>query len=281
MDFKNVITLLSERVLEWYELIIKYIPNIVIAFFVLLLFFYIAKSIKHASRKVLPKIFDSRSVIELLENVSFILINVFGLFAALEILGLEKTVTSILAGAGVIGIALGFAFQEIASNFVSGVFISLKEPYKVGDIIEVDNFVGEVTNIELRTTHVTTFQGLEIYIPNKDMFTKPVTNYTSTPRRRIDLEVGVSYEDDLELVEDVTKSAVKLIPNIIDSVEPEVFFHQFGDSSINLTVRVWIKYHNEKAFLESRHRAVILIKQSYDKHGITIPFPIRTIVQKS
>ncbi len=279
MNFESAITLLKQRIIEWYEISIKYIPNIVIAALILVMFFYFAKSVKHAAKRVLPKIFESRSVIDLLETFSFVLINVFGLFAALEVLGLEKTVTSILAGAGVIGIALGFAFQEIASNFVSGVFISIKEPYKIGDIVEIDDFVGEVTGIELRTTHVTTFQGLEIHIPNKDMFTKPVTNYTSTPKRRIDLQVGVSYEDDLELVEEVTKNAIKGIPNLIENMDPEVFFHEFGDSSINLTVRVWIKYFNEKAYLESRHHAVILIKQSFDKHGITIPFPIRTIVK--
>ena len=97
--------------------------------------------------------------------------------------------------------ALGFAFQDIAANFVSGILIAFRQPYRIGDIVEVEGYQGEVKSIDLRTTSLVTFQGIEIYIPNKEMFTKPLENYTTTPRRRLDIEVGVSYGDDLRKVE--------------------------------------------------------------------------------
>tara|TARA_Y100000296_G_C5157984_1_gene250203 strand:+ start:75 stop:785 length:711 start_codon:yes stop_codon:yes gene_type:complete len=228
--------------------------------------------------KVLPKISKNEAVTSLLDTIIYFIIILIGFFVSLEILHLDKTVTSLLAGAGVLGLALGFAFQEIASNFVSGIFIAFREPYKLGDIVQLDQHFGKITNINLRTTSITTFQGLEIIIPNKHMFTKPFTNFTTTPKRRIDIEVGVSYEDDLEKVEKVTKEALLNINEIIKDEEPEVFFKEFADSSINLVARIWIHYPENQAFLRARHKAIINIKKHYDKNGISIPFPIRTIV---
>ncbi len=277
IDFNRIFKLLTGKLSVWYEASIKSIPNFIVAIIVLITFYFIAKAMKDLVKRVLPKISYKRSVNEILGTTTFILVVILGIFTALEIMGLEKTVTSILAGAGVLGLALGFAFQEIAANFVSGVLIAFREPYQIGDIIEIDSYIGEVTNIELRTTGITTFQGLEVFIPNKDMFTKPFINYTSTPRRRVDISVGVTYDADLEHVTKVTKSALEEIPSRIKNVDVEVFFSDFGDSSINLTARVWIHYLNGGTYFQARHDAIIGIKKAFDNNGITIPFPIRTL----
>ena len=173
--------------------------------------------------------------------------------------------------------ALGFAFQEIASNFIAGIFISIREPYKIGDFVEVDGVLGEVTTIELRTTHLTTYQGLEVLIPNKDMFTKTIINYTSTPKRRIDVAVGISYAEDLKKVEEVCKEALKSIHGRIPQQDINIFFHEFGDSSINFSAQVWVRYASGADFFKAQHQAIMAIKSAFDKHDITIPFPIRTL----
>ncbi|MEZ4846375.1 MAG: mechanosensitive ion channel [Bdellovibrionota bacterium] len=94
------------------------------------------------------------------------------------------------------GLALGFAFQEIASNFVSGVIISFRKPYQIGDIIKIQSYEGSVKAIDLRYTTMTTFKGLEVIIPNKNMMTEILTNYTTTPDRRVELSIGVAYDSD-------------------------------------------------------------------------------------
>ncbi len=225
----------------------------------------------------MPRVSNSKALNDLANTLSYLLVFIFGLFISLEILNLEKTVTSLLAGAGVLGLALGFAFQEIASNFVSGIFIALSKPYQVGDIVEVESYFGEVTRISLRTTSIMTFQGLEVLIPNKDMFTKAFINLTTTPTRRMDLAVGVSYGDDLDLVEEITKEALREVKEKVADKEVEVFFDEFGSSSINLKARVWVNYTANSAFVESKHQAIKAIKKAYDKNNITIPFPIRTL----
>jgi small conductance mechanosensitive channel len=277
IQIQGITDLLTNKLIGWYESGIKIIPNLIIAIIVFIVFLIISRIIKNIASKLLPKITKNIAVIDLLKSIFTFSVNLLGLFIALEIMNLEKTVTSILAGAGVLGLALGFAFQEIASNFVSGILIAFREPYKLGDIVEVDNYFGEVTKINLRTTSIMTFQGLETLIPNKYMFTKPFINFTTTPRRRLDISIGVSYSDDLEKVEDVTKKALMDIEQRIQNEEIEIFFEEFGSSSINLQARVWIHYPGNQDYLKAQHTAIIAIKKAYDKNDITIPFPIRTL----
>ena len=137
--------------------------------------------------------------------------------------------------------------------------------------------MGEITNIEFRTTSITTFQGLEVLIPNKTMFTDSLTNYTTTPYRRIDINVGVSYGDDLDKVLEVTKKAIEPIECRLAHRDAEVFFSEFGDSSINLTAMFWITFPGNNNFLKARNQAIINIKKAYDENDIMIPFPIRTL----
>jgi small conductance mechanosensitive channel len=277
LNFDKIIPLLTEKIVSWYEIAVKSIPNIIAAIVVFIIFLILAKVTRKASTRLLPRVTKNKAVIDLLRTINYVLVLTLGVFVSLEILNLDKTVTSILAGAGVLGLALGFAFQEIASNFVSGIFIAFKEPYKIGDIVKVDDFFGEITRITLRTTSITTFQGLEVLIPNKYMFTKPFTNLTTTPTRRVDIQVGVSYGDDLEKVEKVTLEALDDIENRVKDKEAEIYFESFGSSSVDLTARFWVYYPENGAYLKARHRAIINIKKAYDANDIVIPFPIRTL----
>ena len=278
LDLTSATKLLSNKISDWYELLIKSIPNVIVALLVLITFFIIATIINKLSDKIFKKVFSGNIAISnLMSSVLHIIVLLIGVFISLEILNLEKTVTSILAGAGVIGLALGFAFQEIASNFVSGIFIAFRKPYRLGDIVEINDYFGEVTKINLRTTSITTFKGLEAIIPNKTMFTEAFTNYTTTAKRRIFLDVGVSYGDDLDKVKKVTKEAIEKLDGLMDNSEVEIYFKEFGSSSINLVARFWINYNKNTDFWQQRSEAIMSIKKAYDANDIMIPFPIRTL----
>ncbi len=276
MDAKSPVSLLTDKVITWYEVIVKSIPNILVGVVVLFVFLFVAKMVKKLSYKPFMKLTKNQVISNLLSSMLSVSIFIIGFFISLEILNLEKTVASILAGAGVIGLALGFAFQEIAANFVSGVLIAFRKPYSIGDTIKIEDFFGQVTEINLRVTKIIDIEGLDVIIPNKDMFTKPFINYTTIPKRKMILNVGVSYSDDLDKVEDVTREALKSTKNIIGS-DVEVYFEEFGDSSINLNARFWIDYPNNASYLQAKHDAIKKLKKAYDNNGISIPFPIRTL----
>ena len=215
------------------------------------------------------------TIIRLFRQGAFIAIWIITFMVILKKFGVD--IAPIIAGAGIIGLALGFAFQDIASNFIAGVAITLQPRFNVGDLVEIDEIYGTVAQIDLRTTTIRTLNGQTVYVPNKDIFMNQVTDYTRKGIRRIELNVGVSYSDDLQQVKDLTLQAVYKVDTIEKEQPIDLYFEEFGDSSINLVVRYWVTFHTENDYLEARSQGIMLIKQTYDKHGITIPFPITTL----
>jgi small conductance mechanosensitive channel len=277
IDFTRMSELVFAKVDGWVESAVQMLPNMIIAIIFIIGFVILAKVAGNTADKILGRISDNEPAQRFLVNFVHFIIVVLGIFVALEILNLDKAVTSLLTGAGLIGLAIGFAFQEIASNFIAGILIAFRKPFAPGDIVEVKEYRGVIDRINLRTTIITTFQGLEVIIPNKDMFTHPVVNFTSTPRRRIDLDVGISYGENLRHVEKVVREAVEDINGRIKERPVEFFYKEFGDSSINFELRIWVRYPDQQYYFQARHDAVILIKEAFNREGITIPFPIRTL----
>lgn len=277
MDLDKITNLITDKLATWAEALIKLLPNIVMAAVVMVIGFYIAKFIRRITTKLISKVSNNITLNNLFSSVVYFSFIGIVLFTVLTILNLDKAVTSILAGAGILGLALAFAFQDIAANFMSGIFISFRKPLKVGDIVQIKEYMGKVKEINLRDTVIETFQGKTVIIPNKEVFQNPIENYTILQKRRFDLEVGVSYGDDLEKVREITLNAVSGIAELSSEDEVSVFFMEFGDSSINLSVRMWIDTPEQAVYNKVRSEAILRIKKAYDANDIMIPFPIRTL----
>ncbi len=270
--------LVSGKLMQWYEGLLTNLPNLLLAGLIIFVFVFVSKGVRRAGHRVMQRsLRNNMALSSLFSTLLQFGVILLGVFVALGVLNLDKTVTSLLAGAGVLGIALGFAFQDIAANLISGVVIAIKEPFKIGNIIEVDGIFGEVKNIDLRTTLIETFQGIEIFVPNKFMFEKPLHNFSGVPKRRLDIEVGVSYGDDLEKVEKVLYECLEELEGRVEEKPLEIFYKEFGSSSINCDVRIWVHYPKNLNYLKVRHAAVKAIKKAFDANDITIPFPIRTL----
>lgn len=277
MNLNKISELITEKLTTWAEAIIKLLPNIILAAVVLVIGFYLAKFIRKISHKLIHKISNNITLNNLFSSIIYFSFLGVVMFTVLSILQLDKAVTSILAGAGILGLALAFAFQDIASNFMSGIFISFRKPLKVGDIVEIKDYMGKIKEINLRDTVMETFQGQTVIIPNKEVFQNPIENYTILQKRRFDLSVGVSYGDDLEKVKKITYDAVKDIEELSKEDELHVFFVEFGDSSVNLSVRMWINTPEQSVYNKVGSEAIMKIKKAYDTNDIVIPFPIRTL----
>lgn len=269
--------LITDKLNEWVESAVLLFPNLLVAIVVLVAFYFIAKLSKFLTKKLLVRFSDKPELNYLVTTVVFLVVLTAGLLISLNILKLEKTVTSLLAGAGVIGLALGFAFQDISSNFISGIFIIFRKPFKEGDIIETKGHFGKVTKIDFRITTIETFQGLHVMIPNKEVQNNPLTNYTKTKKRRVDLEVGISYGDQLKEARELLLSVLNKMPFKLNGTDAGVFFMEFGGSSVNMRLQLWIEYPDEPGFLTARSEMIIAVKQALDENNFTIPFPIRTL----
>jgi small conductance mechanosensitive channel len=178
---------------------------------------------------------------------------------------------------GVVGLALGFAFQDIAANFMSGLLMTLNRPFEVGDLVEVAGKQCRIKRVELRATAVETTDGLSILIPNKEIFQNPIANYNRTQKRRMHLRMGASYGSDMEKVRRVVIEAVQNVPYRDPDRKVELFFEAFGDSSIDFELRIWLVVATQVGLLEARSEAMIAIKRAFDAENIAIPFPIRTL----
>lgn len=273
----DYLDILLEKLTEWGTQVISMLPNIGLAILVLLIFVFLGRISRRIIRKVLTRAYNNDELTNIIARIAYIAVLLGGAMAALSILHLDKTVTSLLAGAGIIGLALSFAFQDLAANFVSGFFMALRKPFEIGDVIEVEGYTGTVLTITLRSTEIMTFDGNEVIIPNRKLFENPLTNYYRTKTRRVDLDIGVSYAENLQEVEAITKTAIEGIPSLVEDREVLVIFQEFGDSSINLQVQYWVPYDNYSQYLVGISEGIKAVKKAYDKHNILIPFPIRTM----
>ena len=277
MDIANITELLTTKLMDWAEALVKLLPNIIVSAVVLVIGFYVAKFVRRIAKKLISKVSPNHTLNNLFSSIVYAVMIGIVLFTVLSILNLDKAVTSILAGAGILGLGLAFAFQDIAANFISGIFISFRKPIRIGDIVQIKDYMGKVKGINLRDTEIETFQGKIVIIPNKDVFQNPIENYTLINKRRFDLTVGVSYGDDLDKVQQITLNAVKDIEMLSKTDEVSVFFTEFGDSSINLSIRMWINTTEQSTYNLVGSEAIKRIKKAYDANDIMIPFPIRTL----
>lgn len=277
MELKNASELILEKLENWAHTLIRMLPNFALAVVIIVVSFMIARFVRKLVNGLMHKATSHETLRHLIANIAFVAILLFGTFMALGLLGLDKTVTSLLAGAGIIGLALGFAFQDIAANFMSGIIMAVRRPFREGDIIETKDKMGIVTNITLRSTIIRSFQGQYHIIPNKDVFQNIITNYNTYGKRRIDLPVGISYGDDLEKVKRIVVDTVKNVSKVSQDDPIQFFYTEFGDSSINFEIRFWISYHIQPDFLQVRSDAIMAIKKAFDENDIMIPFPIRTL----
>ncbi len=261
----------------WLDSFISLIPNMAVTLLLLIIFLVLARLGSKLFKKLFSKTSNNKALEQLFSTVIYAAILGIGLFIMLGVLGLNRALTAILAGIGVIGLALGFAFQDIAANFLSGIILAFRRPFKRGDIIEVKDIMGKVTRTDLRVTIIETFQGQEVDVPNKDFLQHAFYNFSVLEKRRIDLAVGVSYGEDLEKVEEVVLSAIRNMEGVIDHDKIVFDYAEFDSSSINFNIRFWIEYPGEPSYFSMKSKAIKAIKSTFDEHGISIPFPIRTL----
>ncbi len=269
--------LITDKLTLWLKELIKLLPNILLAAVVLVIGFFVAKYVEKLISKTMNKFSHNKTLNNLFTSIVYIFFIGIVIFIALSILDLGKIITTILGGAGLLGLAFAFAFQDIAANFMSGVFISFRKPIVVGNIVKIKDFMGKIESINLRDTVIRTFQGQMVIIPNKDVFQNPIENYSMLGKRRFDLSVGVSYGEDLERVMKITLDALKEMSGLDKNEKTTMFFNGFGDSSINYTVRLWVKSLEQPDYLKVGSDAIINIKKAYDASDIMIPYPIRTL----
>ena len=252
-------------------------PLFVVAFVVVVVFFFLARVAAAFARVVFTRKKDSKLLRHLIGTVIGVLVFLIGVYIALRVSGLTRLATTLLGGTGLIGLAIGFAFRDIAENFLSSVLLSLQHPFIVGDLIEVDGTTGFVRRVTIRATILATFEGNQVQIPNSTIYKAKITNYTATPLCRMDFQIGIGYADSAQEAQKIVMDILTSHPAVIVEPEPMVLVDSLGCSAVYLKCLFWF---NQKTHSGVRVKSAVIrqSKQALMNAGITIPDEAREIL---
>ena len=276
MNISEAIHLIHLKILLWLKEAVSHVPNLLIAILVVILFGAASGYIKKAVVRLMSRVTGNTSLVNLTSSFLRLFVIAIGIFVALNILGLNQAVTSLLAGAGIIGLALGFAFQDLTANFLSGAFIAIQQPIRVGDVVETNGYFGMVKAINIRSTIIDNFGGQEIKIPSRDIFQKPIVNFSKSNERRMQLNCGVSYDDDLQKAQEVAMAAIQSLPFLQPGKPVEFHYQNFSDRSVTFLMWFWID-QAKAGPPQAMSDAIKALKKAFGENGIIIPFPIQTL----
>ncbi len=262
---------------SWLDSLILNLPNFLLAAVVFTIFVFISKYAAKLVDRILKGKGSQDSIRQITSKVVKVIVILLGFFIALGLLNLDKVLTSVLAGAGVVGLAIGLALQGTLNNTFSGVILSFLPELQIGDWVVTNGYAGEVVEINLRNIVIKESDNNYVMIPNSKIIEEPFKNYTRTSRSRVMINCGVGYSSNLEKVQEITTETLDALFPQRGNEEVEFMYEEFGDSSINFVVRFWTDVTRNRDVLMAKNKAIIAIKKAFDKNGINIPFPIRTI----
>jgi small-conductance mechanosensitive channel len=247
------------------------ITRVVLALVILVVGFIVARLAAAGMARFLKSRATPQGVMVVRRAVFYALLFIV-IASTLRQLGFQLGV--LLGAAGILTVAIGFASQTSVSNLISGLFVIAERAFVVGDVIRVDDITGEVLSIDLLSVKVRTFDNTLVRVPNENIIKTKVTNLTHFPIRRIDLQIGVAYKEDLRKVRDLLFRVAEVNPVCLEEPAPLFIFKKYGDSALEFQFSIWTRKENYLALLNSAH---IEIKEAFDANGIEIPFPHRSI----
>jgi small-conductance mechanosensitive channel len=265
MDFTNFS---SEALLNS---IVDFLPNLGLALLILLVARLISRWGTRLVRRSLEKRERDPELIVLLEFLIQWGIQVIGIIWAIEQIAPGRFGT-LLAGLGVAGVAIGFALQDVAKNFLAGILLLLTSPFDIGDTIEVSGYTGKVLVINFRSTEMRAVDGRFVIIPNADVFINPIINYSRAPVRRVSLPLGVTIDTDLDRAMQTAFDAVAGIKGYIPEPAPQLLLESFQDSVIQSTLFFWIDSKNFD-YSEVQTAGAQAVNEAFKAAGLGMPYP--------
>lgn len=249
-------------------------PKLVVAIVVFLVSLVLARLAARAVVRVAAPRKVDEEIKRLLGRLTTVAIIVIGTVVALD--QVDFDVTGFIAGLGLVGFTLGFAFQDIAKNFMAGILLLIQQPFDIGDAIEVSDYAGTVTDIDIRATTMKAWDGQQVILPNAEVYTSPITNYSKYPARRIILALGLGYEEDITRAQEVFLKVISHIEDVLHDPAPGVYCRSLGSSAVEVEAYFWVD-QTRSNLLEVTSRAVQSLKEEAAREGINLPYPIQTV----
>lgn len=258
---------------------ISYLPAVAIAITIVFLTWVADKVLDRIIASAMGRARMRRGLVEVVQKLTSVLLWIVGLLVATTVIFPSMTPGRLVTAVGLGSIAIGFAFKDIFENFIAGILILFREPFRLSDYIECSDIEGQVEQITIRDTHIRQVDGQRVVIPNAVLFKEPVTVRTDRDLRRTTIICGVAYGEDVDKAREVIRNAVEPLDSVRNGPGIEIFAQEFASSSINFEVTWWTG-SRPIDIRRSRDEVVAAVKRGLDDAGIEIPFPYRTLTFK-
>ncbi|MGO3181960.1 MAG: mechanosensitive ion channel family protein [Aequorivita sp.] len=265
---------------NYYHEFLKVLPRIALAILIIILGVLIAQFITNLYQRRFQQKSEDPLMAKFLAQAIKIILVIIAIMIALRVAGLDGIATGLLTAVGGGAIILGFAFQDIGKNFLAGVILAFNRPFSINDTIKIDNIFGKVKALSFRYSHIKTFDGRDIYIPNSDVLTKPVENYTADGFYRVDFTVGVGYEDNISNAKKVIQGILDNNTEIVRDEEHENFVieDELAASTVNLKVFFWVDTKDyRRASRVLRGIVIREVKEELFNKGFNLPADIKEL----
>ena len=273
LTYQSIIDSANEIVVGFVERIPYFVASII----VILIFWFLSIVFKKVVYKLLGSRSRHQNLVKVFQRVGGALIIFIGFMIAMVIAVPGFTPAKLIGALGIGSVAIGFAFKDIFQNLLSGILLLISEPFRIGDQIVSGDYEGTVEDIKIRATTIKTYDGRQVVIPNSVLYTSALTVNTAYKQRRLQVAVGIGYEDDIEAAKAEILQALDKVESVSKKAQPSVIATGFGDSTIDLMVRWFIEDGTQANKVTSIHQVIVEIKSALDAAGVNIPFPIRTI----
>jgi len=273
-------TSLGESFNQFYNEFIDQLPGIGLGLLIIILGVLIGTLIGNFARQRISKRTNDPLMSKFLGKTIKIIALIIAIMLALKAAGLGGIATAILTAAGASAVVLGFAFKDIGENFIAGIILAFNRPFDIHDTVEIGENFGKVKALEFRYTKLKTFDGKDVYIPNSDVLTEPVTNYTEDGFFRWSFVIGIAYEDNIEGAKQTVMEALRKQPDVIEDEEHENFVieDELATSTVNLKVFFWVDTTDfRRMALITKGNVVRNVKEALEDNGYYMPADIQEI----
>ncbi len=259
------------------ERLIRMLPLFLLALIVLPATWWFSSMAARGLRRVLLGSVSSPFLRSVTARLMALPIFLVGIYVVLQVAGLTQLAFSVVGGAGVIGIIVGFAFRDIAENFLASLLLSLRQPFRTGDLIEVQGMLGSVHSMNTRSTVLISPEGNHIQIPNSVVFKNVITNFTASPEGREQISVGIGYDASITKAQDIIAQVLSEHEAVLDEPQPMILVDALGSSTVNLVAYYWV---NVRAYsiLKVKSSVLRLVKKALTDAGISMPDDAREII---
>jgi small-conductance mechanosensitive channel len=253
---------------------IEFVPHLIVSLLTFAATLFLSGLAAGGVRRAARARIQDRETVRLLSRLTRWAVLILGTLVALDQVNFD--VTSFVAGLGVAGFTIGFALQDIARNFVAGILLLVRQPFNIGDAVKVADYAGSVLDITTRDTVIKTWDGEMVILPNIEVFTNPITNYSELPYRRRTVYVGLGYGEDVTRVTQVFVEAIRGVEGVAEDPSPAVLAEELGDSALVLAARFWVNQETHGLF--DVHSAVVqAIKEAAEEELIDLPYPTQIV----